>query len=327
MKFFNIFAAASTGLALAACGGGTPTSTSETIAASTKNDGWVIAPPGDLNAFFDCLDAAGMSIVSAHRGGPQDALPENSLEAMQATLRAVPALMEIDVAQSADGVLFLMHDDRLERTTTGEGFAEKARWGDIQNLQLEDENGSVSEFSPPTFEDVLAWAKTRTILQVDFKRSARYEAVIDEIYRQGAEDRVILIAYSMASAQKLNRLAPDMMISLSVASQSDLNRAVAAGVPENRIMGFTGTEAPSERLLTILDRRAVEGIFGTLGGGGSIDAEIARSGAEERYAEIAALGVDIIATDQPRAAHAALTKAGAAPGNGVCGVSRRAGGS
>ena len=34
------------------------------------------------------------------------------------------------------------------------------------------------------FDKALAWAKDRTILQIDFKRSTRYEDVIDEIYRQ-----------------------------------------------------------------------------------------------------------------------------------------------
>ena len=78
--------------------------------------GWRLTPEGDLNTFFDCLDDAGLALVSAHRGGPAEGLPENALETLQATLASVPAMMEIDVAQSADGVLFLMHDDRRDRT-------------------------------------------------------------------------------------------------------------------------------------------------------------------------------------------------------------------
>ncbi len=316
-----------TALAVAAClvGCGRTDAPSAADAVSADGDypaGWTIAPGPDLNSFFDCLDEAGLALVSAHRGGPAAGLPENALETLQATLAAVPAIMEVDVAQSTDGVLFLMHDDRLERTTNGEGFAEKARWADLQRLRLEDATGRATDFAPPRFSGVLAWAKSRTILQIDFKRSARYEDVIDEIYRQDAEHRVVLIAYSMASARKLHALAPDMMISLSVNSQSELNRAVAAGVPENRLVAFTGTEAPRPRLLALLDQRNIEGIFGTLGGDNSIDAAIAENGAEERYAEIAADGADIIATDRPRAAYAALVEDGRAPTDGVCGISK-----
>lgn len=288
--------------------------------AQTGQSGWTIDPGGDLNNFFDCLDDAELALVSAHRGGPASGLPENSIEAMMDVMGAAPAMMEVDVAASSDGVLFLMHDDNLDRTTTGRGLAEDQDWSTISSLRLEDNDGRKTAFSPPRFSDALAWAKTKTILQVDFKRSARYEDVVDEIYRQEAEDRVILIAYSMASAQKLHRLAPDMMISLSVDSQTDLNRAVAAGIPTNRLMGFTGTEAPRPRLFSLLDDRDVESIFGTLGGRSSIDREIAQSGDEERYAQIAEAGADILATDRPREAFAALTAAGRAPDTGQCGI-------
>lgn len=320
MKGFQHIGAICAAALLIGCGGGE--SPSHTNAPSGDHGaGWRLTTQGDLNMVFDCLDKAGLALVSAHRGGPADGLPENALETLQATLARVPAMVEIDVAQSADGVLFLMHDDRLERTTTGQGFADAAHWDQLKTLRLKDGDGDITAFAPPKFSDVLAWSKSRTIVQVDFKRSARYENVIDEIYRQGAEDRVILIAYSMASARKLHSLAPDMMISLSINSQSELNKAVAAGVPENRLIAFTGTQATRPRLLTLLDRRNIEGIFGTLGGAGSIDAEIARSGDEARYAEIADEGVDIIATDRPFAAFRALADDGRAPASGDCGVS------
>jgi glycerophosphoryl diester phosphodiesterase len=307
---------ASAGL-LAACGNNTAEP-----AETPRSGGWNVAPTGDLNAFFECLEAEGTTLLSAHRGGPYPGYPENAIETMAAILREVPTLMEIDVAASSDGVLYLMHDKTLDRTTTGTGAADAAPWADISKLRLIDEVGRKTGFAPPRFSDALRWAKGRTLLQVDFKPSARYEDVIDEINRQDTEDSVILIAYTLASARKLHRLAPDMMISLGINSQSELNGAVAAGIPANRLMGFTGTEAPRPRLFSTLNARNVEVIFGTLGGGGSIDKAIAHSGSAARYADIAAAGVDIIATDRPKQAHGALAKAGRAPENGVCGVSK-----
>ena len=291
-------------------------------AASATTTGWTINPTGDLNGFFDCLEAEGLGIVSAHRGGPYSGFPENAIETMAAVLSDTPAMMEIDVATSADGVLYLMHDDTLERTTTGEGEANALTWSEIKNLKLEDNDGAVTTFSPPTFSDALAWAKDKTVLQVDFKRTTSYEDVAAEINRQNAEERVVLIAYSMASAAKLHRLMPDAMISLSVNSQSELNHAVAAGIPADRLLGFTGTEAPRPRLFSTLNNRDVEVIFGTLGGRQSIDNEIARNGDEARYAEMVETGVDVIATDRPREANAALAAADRAPRDGVCGVTK-----
>ncbi|MEO1241473.1 MAG: glycerophosphodiester phosphodiesterase family protein [Pseudomonadota bacterium] len=305
-------------LALSGCGESvTDTNTQNFSAPSAR---WSISLQSDLNEFFECLEAEGATLVSAHRGGPAPGLPENAIETMAAVLSDVPAIMEIDVATSSDGVLYLMHDDTLERTTDGGGETNALPWDEIAALRLEDNDGQKTGFAPSRFDDALAWAKDRTILQIDFKRSTRYEDVVDEINRQDAEDRVILIAYSMASAAKLHRLAPDAMISLSLDTQSELNRAVAAGVPDNRILGFTGTDDPRPRLFSILNGRNVEVIFGTLGGRDSIDNDIARSGYEALYAEIAAQGADILATDRPRAAHAALREAGRAAEAGECGV-------
>ena len=281
-----------------------------------------MATQTDLNDFFDCLEDADATLVSAHRGGPYPGYPENALETMAALMTDTPAIMEIDVATSSDGILYLNHDDTLNRTTNGQGPTDALSWDEISRLRLVDDDGSATDFAPTSFADALRWAKGRTILQVDFKQTTRYEDVIAEIKRQGAEYRVILIAYSLGSAVKLHKLMPSAMISLSLDTQSELNRAVAAGIPDNRLLGFTGIEDPRPRLFSILNGRDVEVIFGTLGGRDSIDNDIAKSGYEALYADIAAQGADIIATDRPREANAALAAAGRSVTAGECGVSK-----
>lgn len=290
--------------------------------ADAAQAGWSIDPGADMNAFFDCLSAEGIALVAAHRGGPAPGFPENAVETFAQTLILAPALMEIDVAASADGVLFLLHDDALDRTTSGDGTAAEQDWSAIGALRLEDPRGARTAFSPPRLADALAFANGRTILEIDFKRSAKYEDVLAEIRAAGMETRVILIAYSLAQARKLHRLAPEMMISLSIASVSDLNAAVAGGIPADRLLAFTGLAEPDRRLLPVLQARGVEAILGTLGADG-IDRAIAQSGEDPRYADIAAAGVDLIATDRPVAAYAALEAAGRGARDGVCGVSRR----
>lgn len=285
--------------------------------------GWTLDPAGDLNRFFDCLEAEGTTLVSAHRGGPAPGWPENALETMQRTLAAAPAMLEIDVAQSADGVLFLLHDDTLERTTTGRGRAAETPWAEISRLRLRDGRGKVTRFRPARFAEALALAKGRTVLKVDIKRSARYEDVIAEIRRAGAERRVVPIAATLAQAQRLHRLAPEMMISFAATTEDELDAALAAGLPDDRLMGFTGTRAPDRTIFDRLNGRRIEVIHGTLGGRDSLDRAIAASGEEHRYAEIAAMGVDIIATDRPLEAHAALAAAGRGAKDGVCGIAWR----
>ncbi|NBC87916.1 MAG: hypothetical protein GVX90_00175, partial [Alphaproteobacteria bacterium] len=76
-------------------------------------------------------------------------------------------------------------------------------------------------------------------------------------------------------------------------------------------------------LYAALERADVEVIFGTLGRPPySIDSVIDRFGTPERYAELSQGGVDVIATDAPREAAAALAEAERLPEAGMCGIGR-----
>ncbi|MEE4538963.1 MAG: glycerophosphodiester phosphodiesterase family protein [Erythrobacter sp.] len=305
--------------AIAALGGtiGTQAQTPE------RGGQWHLAPDSGLSAMLDCHEAAGLTLISAHRGGPSPGLPENSIAAMDAVLTAVPAVMEVDVARSPDGVHYLMHDRTVDRTTTGSGAVTDLAWSAVAELQLVDEAGWVTPYRVPTLRAALEWAKGRTILQLDFKRTADFAEVIAVVQETQMADSVILIAYSEDQARRLHELAPDMLISYSLDAPGELDAAVAAGIPANRIVAFTGTRLPRPDLYSALDERDVEVIFGTLGRSPrSIDNTIARLGTDERYAELGEEGVDILATDRPREAALALAEAERLPRAGTCGVSR-----
>lgn len=284
---------------------------------------WRLAPETDLSAMLDCFEAAGQTLISAHRGGPTPGLPENAIPTMEALLMAAPAIMEVDVGQSTDGVLFLLHDDRLDRTTTGTGEAAKQDWAALSSLKLKDNWGWTTPYAIPRLSEALAWAKGRTVMQIDFKRSADVAKVVAEIRAAGMERSVILIAYTVEQAASLHRAAPEMLLSVSVDSIGDLAALKTVGIPEDRIVAFTGTRLPRPELFQELDGQNIEVIFGTLGRPPrAIDAVIDRYGMDERYAQLGKEGVDILATDRPREAAEALAEAGRLPKPGQCGVSR-----
>ncbi|MEM7700343.1 MAG: glycerophosphodiester phosphodiesterase family protein [Pseudomonadota bacterium] len=287
------------------------------------NSGYKLDPAGDLSAMLDCFETEGKTLISAHRGGPSAGLPENGIETMDAILAGVPAIMEVDVAQSTDGVLYLMHDRTIDRTTTGTGRTTELAWEEIKDLNLVDTAGWVTPYKVPTFDAALDWAKGKTVLQVDFKRTASFEDTIALINAKGMADHVILIAYSQDQAIKLHNLTPDMLISYSISNPGDLDEIVEAGVPADKIIAFTGTRTARPDLYAALDGQDVEVIFGTLGRPDrSIDGVIDRFGTPERYAELSEGGVDVLATDRGREAAAALADAGRLPEVGQCGVTK-----
>jgi glycerophosphoryl diester phosphodiesterase len=69
----------------------------------------------------------------AHRGAGKLA-PENTLAAFRLGASHGYRAFECDVKLSGDGVLFLMHDATLSRTTSGHGIAGDQRWSDLSML-------------------------------------------------------------------------------------------------------------------------------------------------------------------------------------------------
>lgn len=69
----------------------------------------------------------------AHRGAGKLA-PENTLAAFKLGASHGYRMFECDVKLSADGVPFLLHDNTLNRTTTGEGTAGEQTWSALSQL-------------------------------------------------------------------------------------------------------------------------------------------------------------------------------------------------
>lgn len=69
----------------------------------------------------------------AHRGAGRLA-PENTLAAFALGYAHGYRMFECDVRLSADGRAFLLHDDRLERTTNGAGDALERTWAELSRL-------------------------------------------------------------------------------------------------------------------------------------------------------------------------------------------------
>ena len=69
----------------------------------------------------------------AHRGAGKLA-PENTLAAFRLGARHGYRMFECDAKLSSDGVLFLLHDATLERTTNGHGAAGERSMGELAQL-------------------------------------------------------------------------------------------------------------------------------------------------------------------------------------------------
>ncbi len=116
-------------------------------------------------------------IVAAHRGDWRN-FPENSLEAIESAIRMGVDIVELDVQRTKDGVLILMHDATLNRTTTGKGKIAEISMDSISKLRLRNGCAIRTIHKVPTLEEALLLAKGKIMLNLD--KADRY---FDEVYQ------------------------------------------------------------------------------------------------------------------------------------------------
>lgn len=236
-------------------------------------------------------------LVGAHRGGMYSGYPENCLETMQfVTSRAPGTIHEIDINRTRDGALILMHDDAVDRTTTGTGRVDQLALDAILDLRLVDAEKFPTSYSVPVLQDVLRWAVTeKSILMLDIKRSVSYEEVLQAVLAEGAVNHCVFIVHSASAAKKLASLHPQIMLSVNIRNQDEWVRFRKTGIPPHRIVAFTGTVQSPLALYDTLHAYGISGILGTLG---NLDRQAKAKGAQ-LYRNWARSGVDMFSTDRP----------------------------
>lgn len=262
-----------------------------------------------LPIFFDCVrDVEGL-VISAHRGGPVDGFAENALSTLENGYAQGLRLFEIDVSRSKDGVLFLLHDRTLQRTTTGSGATVNWDMDEIEYTQLIDNSGERLDEAPPRLDAVLDWAVEKdAIVQLDRKDPVSFSQMVGAIREAGAENNTILISYDDDQAIEIARLAPELMMTASVDSRDHQARLEASGVDFSRVVAWTGTRNPNPAAWQAMARRGIESAFGTLGRPETrLDARYFADGDLSEYRDLADAGLHILATDEPIAVADYLT--------------------
>ena len=123
--------------------------------------------------------------VFAHRGS-KGTHPENTLPAFEEAVLAGADGIELDVHLSKDGELMVIHDETIDRTTTGSGYIRDLTKKEIQTYDA----GSwfseeYKELVVPTLEEV-----TYFLTQLNFKGILNIEMKTDKIHYDGIEQKI-----------------------------------------------------------------------------------------------------------------------------------------
>jgi glycerophosphoryl diester phosphodiesterase len=145
----------------------------------------------------------------AHRGAGKLA-PENTLAAFRLGAQHGYRMFECDVKLSADGVPFLLHDDTLERTSTGAGIAGDQPWSALAQLDAGSWHARGHAGEPiPTLDNIAAFClRNGLFLNIEIKPSPDTdrltgETVADAAARlwQGQAVPPLLTSFSVAALE------------------------------------------------------------------------------------------------------------------------------
>lgn len=105
-------------------------------------------------------------MVVAHRGDWRNA-PENSLQAYKQAIEMGVDVIEIDLNITKDGVVVIMHDDNIDRTTDGKGKPSDYTLEELKKFHLKEGHGVITKHTIPTLEEVMVLAKGKVLVNLD----------------------------------------------------------------------------------------------------------------------------------------------------------------
>ncbi len=129
-------------------------------------------------------------IVVAHRADWRNA-PENSLQAIQNCIEMGVDMVEIDVWETKDNQLVVIHDPTIDRTMTGKGYVKDYTLDSLKTLFLKDGLGVKTQHKIPTLKEALELTKDKILVNLD-KSYKIFDKCYKVVNETGTQDQVII---------------------------------------------------------------------------------------------------------------------------------------
>jgi glycerophosphoryl diester phosphodiesterase len=179
-----------------------------------------LARPAQPHALLKKLPDPPLAI--AHRGGGE-IWPENTLFAFERAARLGVHMIELDVHASADGVLVVMHDEEVDRTTNGTGPIHQKTLAEIKQLDAgyrwTNDGGQSYPFrgqgiSVPTLEEVFqALPQMPLIIEIKQEEPAITHDLCRMIRQYGRQEDVMIGTFYIGAMEEMRQIGPEIATS------------------------------------------------------------------------------------------------------------------
>lgn len=150
----------------------------------------------------------------AHRGASGH-FPENTLCAFAAAIEAGAQMCELDVRMSRDGVLVVIHDETIDRTTDGAGAVDAMTLQEIQRFDAGIRYGEqFLHQRVPTLDEVFDLVDGRCDLNIELKAAGAEHKVPEVIRARRAAGTTLVSSFDWEALARIRYMAPDIRVGL-----------------------------------------------------------------------------------------------------------------
>ena len=150
----------------------------------------------------------------AHRGASAYE-PENTLRSFERAIKLKADMIELDVRQTIDGHLVVIHDNTVDRTTDSTGPVSLKTLAEIKDL-----NAGKGE-RIPTLDEVLDLGRGRTKFVLEIKENGIEDKVVDILNRNKLFDEAFVVSFKSNRLKMIKQLEPKVKTGLILFASLD----------------------------------------------------------------------------------------------------------
>ena len=153
--------------------------------------------------------------VLAHRGFSGN-YPENTMLAFRKAIEAGADGIELDIHESRDGQLVIIHDENLVRTTGINAIVSDLTLAELTKTRASRTRDDAFYTPIPSFEEFCEFASNGSfITNVEIKTNNQWyqdieRKAIDMVRAYGLQDRIIFSSFNWVSVMRAKQLAPEI---------------------------------------------------------------------------------------------------------------------
>ena len=159
------------------------------------------------------------TVIFAHRGACALA-PENTISSFELAVTHQADAVELDAKLSKDGVVMVIHDPTLDRTTNGTGRVNEHTLAELKTLDAGSKfNSRYAGEKIPTLEEVFAAVGKKVLVNVELTNYSSPKddliaKVADVVKRQNMQNRVLFSSFIPKNLKMIKELLPDAPVAL-----------------------------------------------------------------------------------------------------------------